>query len=57
MKRIPKHELTSSYYRIVGCITECMLRSDEDNQHVHGGYAEVTSPSSNVKDTDEEESK
>ena len=34
-----------------------MLRSYEDNQHVHGGYAEETDPSSNVKDTNEDESK
>ena len=34
-----------------------MLRSDEYNQHVHGGYAEETAPSSNVNDTDEDESK
>ena len=57
VKRIPKHEPISSYYHLVGCITECMLRSDEDNQHVHGGYTEETSPSSNVKYTDEVESK
>ena len=53
VKSIPKHEPTSSYYRLVGCITECMLRCGEDNQHVHGGYAEKTSPSSNINDTDE----
>ena len=34
-----------------------MLRSDEDNQHVHGGYEEDTAPSLNIKDTDKEESK
>ena len=54
VKRIPKHEPYSSYYHLVGCIAECMLRSDEDNQHVHDGYAEDTAPSSNVKHTDEE---
>ena len=32
-----------------------MLRSDEDNQHVHGCYAEETALSSNIKDTDEKE--
>ena len=42
VKMIPKHEPTSSYYNLVGCIAECMLRSDEDNQNVHGGYAEDT---------------
>ena len=57
MKRIPKNEPTSRYYHLVGCIAECMLRSDEYNQHVHGGYAEETAPSSNVNDTDEDESK
>ena len=34
-----------------------MLRCGEENQHVHGGYAEETAPSSNVNDTDEEKSK
>ena len=53
VKSIPKHDPTSSYYHLVGCITECMLRSDEYNQHVHGGYAEETDPSSNVNDMDE----
>ena len=53
VKSIPKHEPTSSYYNLVGCITECMLRCGEENQHVHGGYAEETALSSNVNDTDE----
>ena len=57
MKKTPKHEPTLSYYHIVGCITECMLRSDEYNQHVHGEYAEETAPSSNVNDTVKEKSK
>ena len=57
VKRIPKHEPTSSYYHLVGCIAECMLRSDEYNQHMHGGYAEETAPSSNVNNTDNDESK
>ena len=34
-----------------------MLRCGEDNQHVHGDYTEETSPSLNVNDTDEDESK
>ena len=54
MKRISKHEPTSSYYHLVGCIAECMLRYDEENQHVHGDYAEETDPSSNVNDTDKD---
>ena len=34
-----------------------MLRCGEDNQHVHDGYTKETAPPSNVKDTDEDESK
>ena len=56
-KRIPKHEPTSSYYHIVGCITECMLRCGEDNQQVHGGFTEETAPSLNVDDMNEDKSK
>ena len=54
VKRIPKIEPTSRYYHLVRCIVECMLRSDEYNQHLHGGYAEETDPSLNVNETDEE---
>ena len=43
-KRIPKHEPTSSYYHLVRCIVNCMMRSDEHNRHVHGSYAEETAP-------------
>ena len=57
MKRIPKHEPTSSYYHLVRCIAECMMRSDEHNRHVHGSYAEETAPASNVNVTDKDESK
>ena len=57
VKSIPKNEPTSSYYHLVGCIAECMLRCGEDNQHVHGGYMEENAPSSNVRYTDEDESK
>ena len=34
-----------------------MMRSDEKNRHVHGSYAEETSPSSKINITDEDESK
>ena len=34
-----------------------MMRSDEHNRHVHGSYAEETSPSSNVNVTNGDESK
>ena len=57
VKSIPKREPTSSYYHLVGCIADCMMRSDEFNRHVHGSYAEETAPSSNVNDTDKYESK
>ena len=57
MKRIPKHEPTSSYYHLVRCITEFIMRSNEQNRHVHGSYTEETAPSSNVNVRDENESK
>ena len=57
MKRIPKHEPTSSYYHLVECIAECVMRSDEHNWHMHGSYAEETAPSLNVNVTDKDESK
>ena len=57
MKRIPKHEPNSSYYNLFGCNEECMLRSDEYNQHVHGSYTEETAPSLNLNDTDKDKSK
>ena len=60
MKRIPKHEPTSSYFHLVGCISECMMRYGEDNRHVHNvhdSYEEEMAPSSDVNDTDEDESK
>ena len=57
VKRIPKHEPTSSYYHLVRCISDCMMRSDEHNWHMHGSYAEETFPSSNVNVTDEDELK
>ena len=39
VKSIPKYDPTSSYYHLVRCIAECMIRSDEQNRHVHGSYA------------------
>ena len=59
VKSIPKHEPTSSYYHLVGCIAGSMLRFGEDNHHVHyvnDSYEEDMAPSSNVNDTDEDES-
>ena len=56
MKRIPKHEPTSSYFHIVVCIAECMMRCGEKNHNVNDGYEEEMAPSSDVNDTDEDES-
>ena len=60
VKRIPKHEPTSSYFYLVVCIKECMMRCGENNYNVHDkhdGYEEEMAPSSNVNDTDKDESK
>ena len=57
VKKIPKHEPTSSYYHLVRCIAECMMRSDEFNRHMHVSYAKDTAPSLNINDTDKDESK
>ena len=60
VKRIPKYEPTSSYFRLVVCIAECMMRYGEKNHNVHDvhdGYEEDMAPSSDVNDTDEDESK
>ena len=57
MKRISKHEPTSSYYHLVRCIAKCMMRSDEHNRHVYGSYTEETSPSLNVNVMNEDEAK
>ena len=55
VKRIPKHEPTSSYSHLVIQPAKCMMRSDEHNRHVHGSYAEETAPSLNVNVMDGEE--
>ena len=55
VKRILKHEPTSSYYHLVECIADCMLIFDEYNHHMHDSYVEEADPSSNVNDTDEDE--
>ena len=59
VKRIPKHELTSSYSHLVVCIEEFMMRCGENNHkvhNVHGGYEEEMAPPSDVNNTDEDES-
>ena len=57
VKRIPKNEPTSSYYHLVQCIAECMIRSNEHNWHVNGSNAEETALSSNVNVTAKDKSK
>ena len=56
-KRIPKHEPTPRYFHQVRLLAKCMMRSDELNRHIHGSYAENTTPSSNVNIIDKDESK
>ena len=59
VKIIPKHEPNLSYYHLVGCIAECMMRCGENNHNVHNvhnGYEEYMAPSSDVNDADEDES-
>ena len=60
LKRTPKHEPTSSYFHLVVCLGECMMRCGDNNHHVHDGYGKEMAPSSDVnetdKDTDEDES-
>ena len=56
LKRTPKHEPTSSYFHLVVCLGECMMRCGENNHHLHNGYEEDMAPSSDVNDTDEEKS-
>ena len=53
-KKRPKHEPTHSYFNIVRQPAKCMMRSDKLNRHNHGGYTEMTAPSSNVNVTDED---
>ena len=54
VKRIPKHEPTSSSFHLVVCLGDCMMRCGENNHHVHDGYEEEMDPSLDVNDTDEE---
>ena len=38
LKKTPKHERTLSYFHLVECLQKCMMRSGENNHHVHDGY-------------------
>ena len=59
MKNISNHETTSSYFHLVVCIAECIMRCGEDNHSVHDvhdSYEEEMAQSSDVNDTDKDES-
>ena len=56
VKRIPKHEPTSSYFHLVVCLRECINICGENNHHVHDGNEDEMAPSLDVNDMDEDES-
>ena len=56
-KKRPKHERTESYFHLAREIAKCMMRSDKLNWYGHGGYKEMTAPSSNIVVTNESKSK
>ena len=54
LKRTPKHESTLIYFHLVECLQKYMMRSGENNHHVHDGYGKEMAPSSYVNDTDKD---
>ena len=38
LKSKPKHEPTLIYFHLVECLRKCMMRSGENNHHLHKGY-------------------
>ena len=54
LKKTPKYEPSLSYFHLVECLRKCMMRSGENNHHVHYGYGKEMASSSDVKDTDED---
>ena len=54
LKRRPKHEPIDSYFSLARQLAKYMIRSDSLNWHDHGGYTEITDPSSKVNITDED---
>ena len=54
LEKTPKHEPTLSYFHLVECLRKCMMRSGENNHHVHDGYKKEMAPSSDVKNTDKD---
>ena len=54
LKNTTKHEPTLSYFHLVECLRKYMMRSGENNHHVHDGYEKEMASSSDVKDTDKD---
>ena len=54
LKKTLKHEPTLSYSHLVKCLRKCMMRSGENNHHVHDGYEKEMASSSDVNNTDED---
>ena len=46
LKKTPKHEPTLSYFHLVECLRKCMMRSGDNNHHVHDGDEKDMAPSS-----------
>ena len=53
----PKNEPTDSYFHLAKQLAKCMMRSDHLNWYNHGGYMEMTAPSSNLNVMNKNESK
>ena len=56
-KKRPKHEPTEKSFHLARQLAKCMMIYDNLNWYNHGGYTEMTAPSSNVNVTDKEKSK
>ena len=59
VKSIPKHEPTSSYFHLVVCIAECMMRCGENNHNVHdvhSSYEKDMATLLDLNDTEKDES-
>ena len=57
LKKTPKHEPTLSYFHLVECLRKFMMRSGENNHHVHDGYGKQVAPLSDINDTDKDKYK
>ena len=56
-KKKPKHEPTDRYFHLARHLVKCIMISDNLKWYDHGGYAETTTPSSNVNVTNKGKSK